>query len=124
MNNSVPSVTVLIAARPEQVEIKAVTASRVLDYPADKLEIIVARGKQPSIQRNVAISNDTVVWEDYRNNTHADVYAYFLDTGETRRISSGPGNHMHPSIDGPLVAWGSPDLVVTSLRELLPLFTR
>ena len=55
MNNSVPSVTVLIAARPEQVEIKAVTASRALDYPADKLEIIVARGKQPSIQRNVAI---------------------------------------------------------------------
>src|SRR5664279_4140438 len=47
--------TVLIAARPAQVEIKAVAASRALDYPADKLEIIVARGKQPSAQRNAAL---------------------------------------------------------------------
>ncbi len=31
------------------------TAARALDYPADKLEIIVARGKQPSVQRNAAI---------------------------------------------------------------------
>jgi len=55
VNNTVPSVTVLIAARPEQAEIKAVIASRALDYPADKLQIIVARGKQPSIQRNAGI---------------------------------------------------------------------
>ncbi len=55
MNENVPSITVLIAARPAQAEIKAVTASRALDYPADKLEIIVARGKQPSAQRNAAL---------------------------------------------------------------------
>lgn len=50
-----PSMTVLIAARPAQVEIKAVAASRALDYPADKLEIIVARGNQPSAQRNAGL---------------------------------------------------------------------
>jgi succinoglycan biosynthesis protein ExoA len=50
-----PSVTVLIAARPGQPELKAVAASRVLDYPPDKLEIIVARGKQPSAQRNAGM---------------------------------------------------------------------
>ena len=55
MNENVPSITVLIAARPAQVEIKAVAASRALDYPADKLEIIVARGKQPSAQRNAGL---------------------------------------------------------------------
>ena len=55
MNENVPSITVLIAARPAQAEIKAVTASRGLDYPADKLEIIVARGKQPSAQRNAGL---------------------------------------------------------------------
>jgi succinoglycan biosynthesis protein ExoA len=48
-------VTVLIAARPEQTEIQAVTAARQLDYPREKLEIIVARGKQPSVQRNAAM---------------------------------------------------------------------
>src|ERR1019366_3606265 len=47
--------TVLIAARPAQAEIKAVAASRALDYPADKLEIIVARGNQPSAQRNAGV---------------------------------------------------------------------
>src|SRR6267378_5294774 len=50
-----PSVTVIIAARPDQTEIQAVRAARALDYPSDKLEIIVARGKQPSAQRNAAI---------------------------------------------------------------------
>ena len=55
MNEDVPSVTVLIAARPDQADIKAIAAGRALDYPADKLEIIVARGKQPSAQRNAAL---------------------------------------------------------------------
>jgi succinoglycan biosynthesis protein ExoA len=50
-----PSVTVVIAARPDQTEIQAVPAARALDYPADKLDIILARGKQPSAQRNAAI---------------------------------------------------------------------
>ena len=45
----------LIAARPEQSQIKAVDASLRLDYPAEKLEIIVARGKQPSAQRNAGL---------------------------------------------------------------------
>lgn len=55
MNESVPSVTVLIPARPGQAEVRAVGASRVLDYPPEKLEIIVARGQQPSAQRNAAL---------------------------------------------------------------------
>jgi succinoglycan biosynthesis protein ExoA len=50
-----PSVTVVIAARPDQTDIAAIPAARALDYPADKLEIILARGKQPSAQRNAAI---------------------------------------------------------------------
>jgi cellulose synthase/poly-beta-1,6-N-acetylglucosamine synthase-like glycosyltransferase len=67
VNENVPSITVLIAARPAQAEIKAVAASRALDYPADKLEIIVARGKQPSAQRNAALRT-----------AHGDLI-YFLD---------------------------------------------
>ena len=50
-----PSVTVIIPARPEPAEILAVTAAQRLDYPPDKLQIIVARGKQPSVQRNAAL---------------------------------------------------------------------
>jgi cellulose synthase/poly-beta-1,6-N-acetylglucosamine synthase-like glycosyltransferase len=55
VDDNLPSVTVLIAARPGQAEVKAIAASRALDYPAGKLDIIVARGKQPSAQRNAAM---------------------------------------------------------------------
>jgi cellulose synthase/poly-beta-1,6-N-acetylglucosamine synthase-like glycosyltransferase len=55
VSDSLPSVTIIIPARPDQTEIKAVVAARQLDYPSDRLEITVARGKQPSVQRNTAI---------------------------------------------------------------------
>lgn len=55
MNQRLPSITVIIPARPGQAEIKAVTAARQLDYPAELLEILVARGRQPSVQRNTAL---------------------------------------------------------------------
>ena len=47
-------ITVVIAAKPEQAEIKAISAARNLNYPTEKLEILVARGRQPSAQRNMA----------------------------------------------------------------------
>lgn len=50
-----PVVTVIIPARPGLSEVQAVAAAQQLDYPADKLEIIVARGTQPSAQRNTAL---------------------------------------------------------------------
>ncbi len=55
VDSDLPKITVLIAARPGQTEVKAVVAARALDYPPDKLEIIVARGRQPSVQRNAGI---------------------------------------------------------------------
>lgn len=55
MSRNEPTVTVIIAARPEQVEIKAVAGSRALQYPSGKVEVLVARGRQPSVQRNAAL---------------------------------------------------------------------
>jgi hypothetical protein len=52
---SVPYVTVIIPTRPGDEMPQALTAARKLDHPADRLEIIVARGKQPSVQRNTAL---------------------------------------------------------------------
>jgi cellulose synthase/poly-beta-1,6-N-acetylglucosamine synthase-like glycosyltransferase len=45
----------IIPTRPGQSEIAALTASRLLDYPRERLEMLVARGRQPSVQRNDAI---------------------------------------------------------------------
>jgi len=58
---------VVIAARPNQAEILAVAAARKLDYPPEQLEIIVARGRQPSAQRNAAVRAARGEW------------VYFLD---------------------------------------------
>ena len=48
-------VTIIVPTRPGQAEIAAVASSRALDYPRDRLEILVARGQQPAVQRNAAI---------------------------------------------------------------------
>ena len=55
MQDECPAVTVVIPTRPGQGEVAAVTASRALEYPPEKLEILVVRGKQPAIQRNAAL---------------------------------------------------------------------
>lgn len=55
MSDTLPTVTIIIPTRPGQADIPAVTAARSLDYPKDRLEIIIARGKQPAVQRNAAI---------------------------------------------------------------------
>ncbi|PWU10765.1 MAG: glycosyl transferase family 2 [Verrucomicrobia bacterium] len=73
MNENLPTVTVLIAARPGQAEVKAVAAARGLDYPADKLDILVARGRQPSAQRNAAMKAAQGEW------------IYFLDDDSVPR---------------------------------------
>ena len=50
MDSELPRVTIIVPTKPGQAEIKSVEAARRLDYPKDKLEILVARGKQ-SAQR-------------------------------------------------------------------------
>ncbi len=49
------SVTVVIPARVGQAELGAVTAALELDPIAGSIEILVARGRQPSVQRNLAV---------------------------------------------------------------------
>jgi len=55
VSDAVPFVSIIVPTRPGQAEIPAVTAARALDYPKDRMEIIVARGKQPAVQRNAAL---------------------------------------------------------------------
>lgn len=50
-----PFVSIVIAAPPAQKDLRSLTASKALAYPKDRYEIIVARGKQPSVQRNRAV---------------------------------------------------------------------
>jgi succinoglycan biosynthesis protein ExoA len=55
MSTDVPTVTIIIPARPGESRILALETARALDYPRERIDIIVARGKQPSVQRNTAL---------------------------------------------------------------------
>lgn len=62
MSEGLPWVTIVIPTRPGPVEIPAVESSRQLDYPHHLLEILVARGNQPSVQRNLAVREARGEW--------------------------------------------------------------
>lgn len=55
MSATLPTVSIIIAARPEQTEVPSLRAARQLDYPRELLEVLLARGRQPSVQRNAAL---------------------------------------------------------------------
>jgi succinoglycan biosynthesis protein ExoA len=55
VEDELPRVTIIVPTKPGQAEIKSVDAARRLDYPREKLEVIVARGRQPAVQRNRAL---------------------------------------------------------------------
>jgi cellulose synthase/poly-beta-1,6-N-acetylglucosamine synthase-like glycosyltransferase len=59
VTDALPQVTVIIPARPGQNEVPAVDAARALEYPHGKLEVLVARGRQPAVQRNTALKSAT-----------------------------------------------------------------
>jgi glycosyltransferase involved in cell wall biosynthesis len=50
-----PTVTIIIAARPDQAEVPAVAAAQKLECADGGVEILLARGRQPSVQRNAAL---------------------------------------------------------------------
>jgi len=104
-----PNVTVLIAARPEQAQVKAVKASCSLDFPADRLEILLVRGKQPSAQRNAGIK------------AARGELIYFLDDDSV----PVPGNLKRAAAqfrDPQVVMVGGPNLCPTEAPELEQVF--
>lgn len=104
-----PSVSVIIAARPDQAEVKAAAAALQLDYPPGKLEIILARGRQPSVQRNAAIKQ-----------ARGDVI-YFLDDDSV----SPPGNVRRGApafADAQVQMVGGPNLCPPDAPELEQVF--
>lgn len=109
MSAPLPFVTVIIPTRPGQAEVPAVTAARALDYPKDRLEILVARGRQPAVQRNAALRQARGDW------------IYFLDDDAI----APPGNLRHalPHFHDPKVKLiGGPNLCPASAPALEQVF--
>jgi succinoglycan biosynthesis protein ExoA len=59
MNDNLPLVSVIIPVHPAKLEANAANASRLMDYPGDKMEIVIVRSTNlatyPSMKRNAAI---------------------------------------------------------------------
>lgn len=97
MSNDLPSVTVIVPTRPGEGVPLALAAAQSLDYPRDKMEIIVARGKQPAVQRNLALK------------TARGDLIYFLDDDSVPRPDNLRKAVKHFS-DSKVVMLGGPNL--------------
>lgn len=96
MNRSeLPFVTVIVPTRPGAGTVPALPAAQALDYPRERLEILVARGRQPAVQRNAALRaarGDLIYFLDDDTVPRPDnlrrAVAHFQDPGVT--ILGGP----------------------------------
>lgn len=55
MSDPTPFISLIIPFKPGPGEIQSVKAAARLEYPRERLEMIVARGRQPAVQRNHAL---------------------------------------------------------------------
>jgi succinoglycan biosynthesis protein ExoA len=105
MENELPHVTVIVPTKPGQAEIKSVDAVRRLDYPRENIEIIVARGKQPSIQRNRALkeaSGEIIYFLDDDSQPAPDVLARAVTHFKDPAVQMVGGPNLCPS-DAPFL---------------------
>ncbi|MEC8718541.1 MAG: glycosyltransferase, partial [Verrucomicrobiota bacterium] len=57
-----PSLSVVIVVPPEAQEIPSLSSLQRLEGVSQMIEIIVARGRMPSVQRNLAVERATGDW--------------------------------------------------------------
>ena len=67
-----------------------------------------------SEQRNPAIFENIVVWQDNRNGQW-DIYGYDLDIKKEFRITNGKGDSITPAIQGDIVVWAN---TINNLSEI------
>lgn len=58
-----------------------------------------------AIQQRPRISDGVVVYEQVAERGRNQIYAYFIDTSETRRITNASAYARSPDIDGNIIAW-------------------
>lgn len=100
-----PRVTIIVPTKPGQAEIKSVKAARALDYPREKIEIIVARGKQPSIQRNHALreaTGDIIYFLDDDSQSAPDALRRAVEHFRDQKVQMVGGPNLCPA-DSPFL---------------------
>jgi succinoglycan biosynthesis protein ExoA len=102
---TLPRVTIIVPTKPGQAEVKSVIAARALDYPREQLEVIVARGRQPAIQRNRALreaSGEIVYFLDDDSQPAPDVLKRAVEHFSDPAVAMVGGPNLCPP-DAPLL---------------------
>ena len=116
MPDTLPSVTIIIPARPTDTEIRALAGVRALDYPKDRIQILLARGRQPSVQRNLALRQATGDLVYFRRMLEVNTLAPFaLIQAALPELRKVRGNVLNI---GSVNAWsGEPNLLPYSVSK-------
>ncbi len=56
-------------------------------------------------QLDAGIYKQTVVWQDFRDSGHGDIYMKDLNTGDVRRITDNPGGQYYPVVSDQWIVW-------------------
>ena len=97
---SEPTVAVIVPARPEAGEPEAAKSLEGLHYPREKLDVIVARGRSPSSQRNLAVkaaSGELILFLDDDSRVAEDLlrtYVSVFDRDPTVAAAGGPAESL------------------------------
>jgi cellulose synthase/poly-beta-1,6-N-acetylglucosamine synthase-like glycosyltransferase len=99
VQHELPHVTIIVPTKPGQAEIMSVEAARELNYPREKLELIVARGKQPAIQRNHALreaSGEIIYFLDDDSQPESDALRRAVEHFEDPKVQMVGGPNLCP----------------------------
>ena len=105
MSVNLPSISVIIPAKPGLADVQAAAAALKFDYPREKLEILIARGTQPSVQRNTALraaTGDLIYFLDDDSVAPPDNLRRAVPTFARREVAMLGGPNLCPPDAPPL----------------------
>lgn len=98
---TLPMITIIIPVKPGGY-VKALESLNDLDYPADKLEVLIAEGNQPSRQRNEAAkraSGDILYFLDDDSSPDTSNIAFLIDHYKDEAVGGVGGPSVTPETD-------------------------
>ncbi|MBI4744251.1 MAG: glycosyltransferase [Actinobacteria bacterium] len=104
MNENVfyPSITVIIPVPPGEAAKEALSSLEKINYPSEKLEIIVVEGKHPSVQRNRAskkAKGEIIYFLDSDAIVDSELFNQTIDFYKDDKIVGAGGPELSPETD-------------------------
>ena len=118
--SDLPRITVVVPARPGTPRPEALRGLECVDYPREKLEVIVARGTSPSRERNEAVREsrgEHILFLDDDSMASPDLISIYADLLTRHPGVAAVGGPTEPLKEDPRGAPGARDLAALVLSE-------